>query len=117
MALKTKIVAKAWGSEHWIENNEKYCLKLLIINPGWSGSLHYHKRKDETFYVVSGSCFLEHADQTLHLALGDGMRIMPYTQHRFFVPTGYAVCRIVEASTTHSDSDTFRIHPAFKLAC
>ena len=47
-----------WGYELWIENNEKYCSKLLIMNMGFESSWHYHKRKDETFAVLEGQVSL-----------------------------------------------------------
>ena len=49
-----KIVQKGWGYEKWICNSEKYCGKLLFFNAGKKCSYHYHKIKDETFYVQSG---------------------------------------------------------------
>jgi mannose-6-phosphate isomerase-like protein (cupin superfamily) len=43
-----------WGYELWIENNEKYCNKLLILHKGFESSWHYHERKDETFVILEG---------------------------------------------------------------
>jgi len=48
---KVKHVEKVWGSEDWIVNRE-YCGKVLNLNKGFRCSMHYHKNKDETFYVV-----------------------------------------------------------------
>ena len=47
-------VPKGWGEELIIENNEKYCGKLLIFKAGCKFSMHYHMIKDETWYVESG---------------------------------------------------------------
>ena len=48
-------VPKGWGEELIIENNEKYCGKLLIFKKGCKFSMHYHMIKDETWYVDKGS--------------------------------------------------------------
>ena len=45
---------KGWGYEKWIVNSDKYCGKLLYFHEGKRCSWHYHKIKDETFYVQSG---------------------------------------------------------------
>ena len=53
-----KHVPKGWGYEKWIVNNELYCGKLLFFNAGKRCSWHYHKLKDETFYIQSGEILL-----------------------------------------------------------
>ena len=49
-----EIHPKGWGHEKWIVNEEKYCGKILFFEAGKRCSWHYHKIKDETFYVQSG---------------------------------------------------------------
>jgi mannose-6-phosphate isomerase-like protein (cupin superfamily) len=110
-------VEKVWGDEYWIANNELYCAKFLYINPGGCCSLHYHKVKDETFFVDTGECFLELGEETLRLEEGSSVRITPGTKHRFWVPPGpYAhICRIIEVSTHHSDDDVVRLEESKHL--
>ena len=58
-------VVKSWGTELWFANNKKYCGKLLTVIPDiWSsnGKFHYHKIKDETFFIIEGMLWLEIAD-------------------------------------------------------
>ncbi|BCU98886.1 MAG: hypothetical protein CM15mV24_1110 [Bellamyvirus sp.] len=57
MTPEIKHVPKGWGYEKWIVNTEEYCGKLLFFNEGKRCSWHYHKLKDETFYLQSGKCF------------------------------------------------------------
>ena len=45
---------KGWGHELWIVNNNLYCGKILHFNKGKKCSWHYHKIKQETFYVQKG---------------------------------------------------------------
>ena len=53
-----KHVPKGWGYEKWIVNTDLYCGKLLFIEAGKRCSWHYHKLKDETFYIQSGEVLL-----------------------------------------------------------
>ena len=55
-----KYVPKGWGYEKWIANCEKYCGKLLFIAKDKQCSWHYHKLKDEVFFVQSGKIKLYH---------------------------------------------------------
>jgi len=52
-------VMKTWGYEKWIENNSEYCCKLLHVLPKKFCSVHFHKKKKETFYITKGSFFLK----------------------------------------------------------
>ena len=58
MPTPTHVVPKNWGEEHWIVNGA-YCGKKLVLKRGHRCSLHYHKDKDEVFYVIRGRVFLE----------------------------------------------------------
>ena len=57
-----KHVPKRWGHEKWIVNTPEYCGKLLFFNEGKRCSWHYHKLKDETFYLQSGKILLYYGD-------------------------------------------------------
>ena len=54
-----KHVPKGWGYEKWIVNTEEYCGKLLFFNEGKRCSWHYHKLKDEVFYIQSGKMLVK----------------------------------------------------------
>ena len=78
MTEDIKHVPKGWGYEKWIVNTDEYCGKLLFFNKGKRCSWHYHKIKDETFYLQSGSILLIYGDtdsledaKTLLLEPGD----------------------------------------------
>lgn len=107
------VIEKAWGAERVICNTELYCSKYLHVVGGYQSSLHYHKKKDETFYVIDGECELEIGDQLREMKKGDYQRIRPGDRHRFSSKTG---CVIIETSTQHSDDDVFRIAPSGKIA-
>lgn len=116
-------VIKNWGYELWIENNNLYCGKHLHIIPNKKCSVHYHKIKKETFYIISGSLVLEYSQNLgldawesnqynkIILNTGEFYTIDPYTAHRFYTHRS-TPCDFIEISTHHDDKDSFRIIPS-----
>jgi mannose-6-phosphate isomerase-like protein (cupin superfamily) len=109
-----KIVKKVWGSEKWIVNNEHYCGKMMILNTGWRCSLHYHKIKHETFYILEGEVLMEYDGQSVIMKPGDAQTIEPGKKHRF---TGLKWSVIMEFSTTHDDLDVYRDEESGFVGC
>lgn len=110
-------VRKKWGYELWFENNEKYCGKLLFIEKDkWSsnGNFHYHKIKDETFFVIEGLLLLQFVGDnnelsSIELNENQSVRIFPETKHRF-TTISEGGCKFIEVSTSHSDADSYRCY-------
>lgn len=114
-----RVVPKLWGTEHWIVNSDKYCFKVLTVNPGYQCSLHYHKKKDETYIVYDGEILLEQRDVRGYpyeevLSTGQQRHIEPKTPHRFHAMGGMAV--VLEISTHHDDADVVRIEESKKIS-
>ena len=110
---KRKIVEKSWGYEDWIVNNEKYCGKFLFFKKNCFCSWHYHKIKDETFYLNSGKVKLLYSYETdidtsneVILNPGDSFHIPTTLIHRAIALED---SHIFEFSTQHFDSDSYRI--------
>lgn len=122
-----RLVPKGWGQETWICNSAAYCGKELVVLHGRCGSAHFHKRKDETFYVLAGrvrvrfgtlpenfpvedadQCrrFAERMDEVI-LDPGDVFHAPPGLVHQCAAIAGDA--RIIEFSTHHDDADTYRL--------
>lgn len=108
-----KIVPKGWGEERWLVNIASYCAKILQINAGLRLSWHFHEIKEETFIVLSGECYLIYgADPRIELAerllltKGSRFHIPPRLIHQLLAITD---CEILEVSTTHHDSDSYRV--------
>lgn len=100
------VVPKLWGYEKWLENNERYCSKLLSLKKGYQSSLHYHKIKDETLILTEGHVRFELGDQILHMWPGNFVRVPTNTPHRF---CGVENSTIIEVSTNHDEADVYRI--------
>ena len=105
-------IPKGWGEELIIENNEKYCGKLLIFKKGCKFSMHYHLIKDETWYVNEGEFIYRWIDTETadlieeKLKVGDIVRQRPGQPHQLLALTDGV---IFEVSTEHFDSDSYRV--------
>jgi mannose-6-phosphate isomerase-like protein (cupin superfamily) len=112
-SLEIKFVPKGWGFEKWIVNCEKYCGKLLYFVKGKKCSWHYHKIKDEVFYVQSGKILVRYSDgddldncQTVVLECGDNFHVPIGLRHQM---EALEDTELYEFSTQHFDSDSYRI--------
>jgi len=109
-----KIVKKGWGSEIIFANNNMYCGKLLILKAGAKFSMHFHIKKDETWYVNSGKISVKYIDTDNAcifdevLTEGDVWRNSPGEPHQVYA---YEDSVIFEVSTTHFDEDSYRVSP------
>ena len=113
MKVDYKFVPKGWGFEKWICNNEKYCGKLLFIAKGKKISWHFHKLKDEHFYINKGSVKILYGDhKNINLATSETLK----QGDVFHVPVGM-IHRLIaledtevfEFSTQHFDEDSIRV--------
>lgn len=114
------VVKKGWGQETWIVNNDKYCGKILTFEAGKKFSVHYHKDKDEVFFVRSGKLKLGWKDvdssmtpqemmmnlEYITLNAGDAFHIPTYRVHYIYA---FEDSEIFEFSTHHEDSDSYRL--------
>ena len=104
---------KGWGYEKWIVNKPEYCGKLLYFNKGKKCSWHYHKLKDETFYIGSGEIKLFYGNSDLieeaniiNLKQGDKFHIYPGLRHQMLAVEN---TELYEFSTEHFEYDSYRI--------
>jgi NDP-sugar pyrophosphorylase family protein len=96
---------KPWGYEKVLIYTDKYLTKELYIREGYQTSFHYHKKKDETMYIISGAGYIEFEDHKDYFTKNDTIRITPGVKHTI-VATENTVLH--EVSTPHLD-DTTRI--------
>ena len=80
-------VDKPWGYELRFVRTDRYAGKVLFITAGSQLSLQYHDKKDEAFFVQSGTLELvlgAGKDQSVvTMRPGDSRHITPGTVHRF----------------------------------
>ena len=112
-SLQMTYVSKGWGFERWIVNCEQYCGKLLFFEKGKRCSWHFHKIKDEVFYLQSGKMIVKYSDdddlenaEELVLNAGDNFHIYTGLRHQMIALED---SELFEFSTQHFDSDSHRI--------
>ena len=108
-------VPKGWGYEDWIVNKKEYCGKLLFFKKGKRCSWHYHKLKDETFYVHKGELEVRFGWGDEKSSLNTTVKVLK-AGDTFHVPvgmrhqmTGLTDVEMFEFSTQHFDEDSIRI--------
>ena len=113
MKREVEIHLKGWGHEIWIMNFEKYCGKILVFNSGKKCSWHYHKEKEETFYVAKGSFKILYGPgddlrqaESLILSPGEAFHVMPTLRHQMIALED---SELFEISSTHNESDSYRV--------
>ncbi len=108
-------VEKPWGYELIWALGEVYCGKLLFVAKGQSLSLQYHREKDESWLIQSGSARIELGkvgEETRAEAVagpGSAFRYRPGTVHRV---TALEDTTILEVSTPQLD-DVVRLDDAY----
>ena len=105
-----KVVEKPWGKELWIGVTHSYAFKIIKVNKGARFSLQYHKKKEETVYILKGKIRYTIEDESGNLQQeilkeGDIIDIPANRKHR-----GESIgnCALIEVSTPHLD-DLIRV--------
>lgn len=98
-------VDKPWGHELIWAETDRYVGKILHIAAGEALSLQFHRVKDETMLVLSGSLEIALGDSEATLAAqvlgpGDRVHIWPGRLHRL---TAHSDCEVLEVSTPELD--------------
>lgn len=109
--MTLKIVQKPWGKELWFAHTKKYLGKLLFIKKGHRLSLQYHKKKDESLYVLKGPLLLQMNQITKKVKTGSGFHVPANTLHRMHAKYKDAV--LIEVSTPESN-DVVRLEDDYK---
>jgi quercetin dioxygenase-like cupin family protein len=109
-------VEKPWGHEIIYAHTDRYAGKILFIRAGERLSLQYHRRKDETIYLLSGVLDLEieigGERSSQRLAAGEARHIAAGVRHRMIAATD---CHVAEASSPELD-DVVRLEDLYGRA-
>lgn len=105
-------VEKPWGHEVIWAETASYVGKLLHINAGHRLSLQFHRVKEETVYVVSGTLYVYDGDGGItKLTPGQRFHVNPLQVHRF--GANESDVEIMEVSTPHLD-DVVRLEDDYQ---
>jgi uncharacterized RmlC-like cupin family protein len=107
-------IDKGWGHEQIIVSNLHYCLKFLVFEKeGAQCSMHFHKNKDESWFLNEGNFKLRWIDTqnaTLlekELKPGDTWRNSPLMPHQLECLSDFG--SVTEVSTADDPNDNYRI--------
>jgi len=107
-------VPKGWGHEEIWVTNDKYCSKFMHFNKGAKFSMHFHREKEETWYVMSGEFLVlwintDNAEMDRKiLRAGDTWHNEPLKPHQLYCEKEGT---ILEVSTPDSVEDNYRVMP------
>lgn len=109
-------VEKGWGHELIWATNDLYCGKMMIFkDAGCKFSMHFHREKDESWFVNEGKFLLRYIDTETavlyekELNPGDTWRNPPLMPHQLEALLPNSI--ITEVSTADSVEDNYRIIP------
>lgn len=109
---KAIFVPKGWGHEIIFVNNKNYCGKILHFKKASKFSMHFHMKKQETWFVQSGRFefhWIDTTDASIHTEIleeGDVITNFPGEPHQIHC---LIEGDIFEVSTEHFDSDSYRV--------
>tara|TARA_B100000700_G_scaffold329280_1_gene450349 strand:+ start:267 stop:596 length:330 start_codon:yes stop_codon:yes gene_type:complete len=107
-----KTIEKPWGYEIIWAETEDYVGKILHIEKNSRLSKQYHKMKEETVYVISGTLYNSDKDDNIvKIMTGESFHVFPGQVHRFFAKE--SAVRIVEVSTNYLE-DVIRLQDDYK---
>ena len=116
MNLSGKKVNKGWGHELVFADTKDYCGKLLAFNKrGKKFSMHFHDKKEETWYVFKGSFKLQYIVtknaemREVILNTGDVWHNERLSPHQLIALEDDSI--IFEVSTHDDPGDSFRVEP------
>ena len=105
-------VEKGWGSELIWATNDRYCGKLMNFRTGARFSMHFHRDKEETWYVQSGRFVVRGIDTATaepheeELQQGSVWHNVPCMPHQLqCIEAG----TVIEVSTPDSVEDNYRV--------
>jgi mannose-6-phosphate isomerase-like protein (cupin superfamily) len=107
-------VEKGWGHELIWATNDRYCGKMMHFNTGARFSMHFHREKEETWYIQSGKFVVRWID-TKTAKQHEQLLVEGAVWHNPPCMPHQLVClqegTVVEVSTPDSVEDNYRVQP------
>lgn len=98
---------RPWGQEVWLtqEGTSPSMVKVITVQPGEQLSLQYHDRRDESWFVVSGTGAAEVNGVRSPLTPGMTVFVGRTTTHRIFGPAATSTAPLVFVECAYGDFD------------
>ena len=84
--------------------NREYCKKIIVLLPGQSHPVHFHKQKEETFQILYGDMIVNLDGKEKECIAGELVLVQRGAKHSFKTKNGVI---FEEVSTTHFKDDSF----------
>jgi mannose-6-phosphate isomerase-like protein (cupin superfamily) len=96
-----------WGNDcdgwHLVKDEQLSVIEELMP-PGAAETRHQHQRAQQFFYILSGEVLMEAEGQTMLVAAGSGIRVLPGTRHRIRNPSSSAArFLVISQPPSHGD--------------
>jgi sialic acid synthase SpsE/quercetin dioxygenase-like cupin family protein len=85
--------------------NKKYAKKMIVLLPNQKHPLHFHKKKEESFHIISGNLISKLNGKLIKLNPGDFLHIKKNSWHEF--QAGKKGCIFDEISTRNYKQDSY----------
>ncbi len=99
--VKPVVQEKPWGAEVWWIYGKKYAAKILFVEPGKRFSLHKHKKRIETWLIMSGNPEITLGQKKIQGKPGMVMHVASGTVHR--PKAGSSMVELFEVSSPELD--------------
>lgn len=93
-----RTVHRPWGTYTVLEEGPRFKIKRIVVKPGASLSLQYHRRRSEHWVVVSGKAKIVNGADEIILAADQSSYIPAGTAHRLANP-GTVDCVMIEVQS------------------
>jgi N-acetylneuraminate synthase len=92
--------------EYWIVNDRdrNYCGKFLLLFENQRCPRHWHRMKDETFFIVRGTVVMEADDKQFEMKEGATFQVAPGVVHTFAAVGGPALVLEVSLPSISGDN-------------
>jgi mannose-1-phosphate guanylyltransferase/mannose-6-phosphate isomerase len=93
-----RTVHRPWGTYTVLEEGSRFKIKRIVVKPGASLSLQYHRRRSEHWVVVSGTAKVVNGEKELTIGTDESSYIPAGNPHRLSNP-GDVDCVMIEVQS------------------
>ncbi len=93
-----RTVHRPWGTYTVLEEGPRFKIKRIVVKPGASLSLQYHRRRSEHWVVVSGIATIVNGEHEITIGTDQSSYIPAGTSHRLANP-GKVDCVMIEVQS------------------
>ena len=104
-----EIIYEIFGKQEHLGDTKNHGLAEAIIPPGKSSEKHFHKKTEETYYILSGTGRIIIDEKTHTLNTGDLCLIMPGETHQMFNDNDVDVVFLAISAPAWDKDDEFLV--------